>query len=347
MIGSASGYNRAMPTSADLRPPALRPRTHARGAVPRARAAGLPHAGPRRCTRRRDRDGDVLGEVPAALRRRLGLLRVVLRGLSGLHVAAAPGRSRRSRSRRRSLWAIFYELTGFGCGSGPMNARFNPPLGGFLHFLRPGTTKLPLLPGRARCSAASGAAGSTSRSTPRTSSSCCARWSRRRSRPRCCWPSVVLIPLLGVTDKTLFLAARAEHYWVALVCLAAALRGRALDLRLQGGLVRDLVLGRDLEAQPPLPVGHHGDDEQRAVLPEVAEEAALRRPTRTTCGPRALAAAMAHMGTLHRVLRSPSCCCSRARARCVTALDARRDVSASTASSRSTTRAACRSSGTS
>ena len=30
----------------------------------------------------------------------------------------------------------------------------------------------------------------------------------------------MLIPLLGVTDKTLFLAARAEHYWVALVCLA-------------------------------------------------------------------------------------------------------------------------------
>ena len=38
------------------------------------------------------------------------------------------------------LWAILYELTGFGCGSGPMNARFNPPFGGFLHFLRPGTT---------------------------------------------------------------------------------------------------------------------------------------------------------------------------------------------------------------
>ena len=45
------------------------------------------------------------------------------------------------------LWAIAYELAGFGCGSGPMNGRFWPPLGGFLHFLRPGTTKLPLFPG--------------------------------------------------------------------------------------------------------------------------------------------------------------------------------------------------------
>ena len=29
------------------------------------------------------------------------------------------------------LWAISYELAGFGCGMGPMNGRFNPPLGGF------------------------------------------------------------------------------------------------------------------------------------------------------------------------------------------------------------------------
>ena len=35
-------------------------------------------------------------------------------------------------------------------------------------------------------------------------------------------PLVVLLPLLGVTDKTLFLAARGEHYWVTLVCFAFA-----------------------------------------------------------------------------------------------------------------------------
>jgi hypothetical protein len=40
--------------------------------------------------------------------------------------------------------------------------------------------------------------------------------------PTLLWPSCVLIALLGVTDKTLFLAARAEHYWVALVCLTVA-----------------------------------------------------------------------------------------------------------------------------
>ena len=41
---------------------------------------------------------------------------------------------------------MFYELLGLGCAMGPMNGRFWPPLGGFLHFLRPGTTKLALFP---------------------------------------------------------------------------------------------------------------------------------------------------------------------------------------------------------
>jgi hypothetical protein len=30
-------------------------------------------------------------------------------------------------------------------------------------------------------------------------------------------PIVVLVPVLGVLDKTTFLAARAEHYWVTVV----------------------------------------------------------------------------------------------------------------------------------
>ena len=31
------------------------------------------------------------------------------------------------------VWAILYESLGIGCSSGPMNARFWPPIGGFLH----------------------------------------------------------------------------------------------------------------------------------------------------------------------------------------------------------------------
>jgi hypothetical protein len=119
------------------------------------------------------------------------------------------------------LWSIFYELLGFGCGMGPMNARFSPPLGGFLHFLRPGTTKLPLFPGLP-------VLGGIRRSPLDVALYAANQLFLLRAllapevTPALMLPSTILIPLLGVTDKTLFLAARAEHYWVALVCLVAA-----------------------------------------------------------------------------------------------------------------------------
>ena len=119
------------------------------------------------------------------------------------------------------LWSILYELTGLGCGMGPMNARFNPPLGGFLHFLRPGTTKLPLFPGLPLLGGI--------RRTPLDVALYAANQLlllrallAPEVTPALMWPSVVLIPLMGISDKTLFLAARAEHYWVALVCLTVA-----------------------------------------------------------------------------------------------------------------------------
>jgi hypothetical protein len=119
------------------------------------------------------------------------------------------------------LWAIFYESAGFGCSSGPMNARFRPPIGGFLHFLRPGTTKLPLFPGMPLL-------GGIRRSWLDVALYAANQLFLLRAlvapeiTPELLLPSFVLIPLLGVTDKTLFLAARAEHYYVALVCLTVA-----------------------------------------------------------------------------------------------------------------------------
>jgi hypothetical protein len=119
------------------------------------------------------------------------------------------------------LWSIFYELAGFGCGMGPMNGRFSPPLGGFLHFLRPGTTKLPLFPGLP-------VFGGIRRSWLDVALYAANQLCLLRAllapevTPALLLPSFVLIPLLGVTDKTLFLAARAEHYYVALVCLTVA-----------------------------------------------------------------------------------------------------------------------------
>jgi hypothetical protein len=115
------------------------------------------------------------------------------------------------------LWSMLFEGMGFGCGSGPLTGRYLPPIVAFTHFLRPGTTKLPLIKAlphrrsmidvalyfalivllvRALVAPAPGQSELV--------------------------PIVVLIPLLGVLDKTIFLILRSEHLWTMLVCAVLA-----------------------------------------------------------------------------------------------------------------------------
>jgi len=118
-------------------------------------------------------------------------------------------------------WSLLYEIVGLGCSSGPMNARFVPPIGGVLYFLRPGTTKLPLLPGwpviggitRGWLDVALHAANLVLLLRVLVAPGV---------TPDLLWPPLVLIAVLGVLDKTSYLAARGEHYWVALLCLWTA-----------------------------------------------------------------------------------------------------------------------------
>jgi hypothetical protein len=118
-------------------------------------------------------------------------------------------------------WSIFYELLGLGCSWGPMNARFKPMIGGFRYFLRPGTTKLPLFPGAP-------VIGRHRRSWLDVAVYAVSQLFLLRAlvapeiTPDLLLPTLLLIPVMGVLDKTLFLAARAEHYWVALACLVVA-----------------------------------------------------------------------------------------------------------------------------
>jgi hypothetical protein len=122
------------------------------------------------------------------------------------------------------VWSIFYELCGFGCGWGPMNGRFDPWFGGFRHFARPGTTKLPPFPKLPLL-------GGIQRSWLDVAIYAANQLFLVRAliapelTPALLVPNVILIPLMGLTDKTLFLAARAEHYYVALVCITAAVAG--------------------------------------------------------------------------------------------------------------------------
>jgi len=122
------------------------------------------------------------------------------------------------------LWSLCYESLGFGCSSGPMTGRIWPPFGGFLHFLRPGTTKLPFFPGLP-------VFGGIRRTWLDVALYAATQVCLLRAllapeiSPEMLLPLVILLPLLGITDKTLFLAARGEHYYVALVCLAVASAG--------------------------------------------------------------------------------------------------------------------------
>src|SRR5246500_2631455 len=44
------------------------------------------------------------------------------------------------------IFTLLFEVLGLGCGSGPLTARFWPPIGGVLYWLRPKTIRLPPWP---------------------------------------------------------------------------------------------------------------------------------------------------------------------------------------------------------
>jgi hypothetical protein len=46
------------------------------------------------------------------------------------------------------LYTMLFEVIGLGCGFGPLNNRFFPPMGSILYWLRPNTIRLPPWPGR-------------------------------------------------------------------------------------------------------------------------------------------------------------------------------------------------------
>jgi hypothetical protein len=119
------------------------------------------------------------------------------------------------------LWSMLFEGLGLGCGSGPLTGRYFPPFGGFLHFLRPGTTKLPLFPrlpvlGGTRRGwidvllyaalivlLVRGLVASTLTASHVV-------------------PIAILVPLVAMADRTIFLALRGEHYWTTIVVFAFA-----------------------------------------------------------------------------------------------------------------------------
>jgi hypothetical protein len=119
------------------------------------------------------------------------------------------------------LWSMLFEGLGLGCGFGPLTGRYFPPIGGFLYFLRPGTTKLPVFPRLPLL-------GGTRRSWVDVGLylALIVLTLRALVAPELTAalliPIMVLVPLIGLADRTIFLALRAEHYWTTLVCFVFA-----------------------------------------------------------------------------------------------------------------------------
>jgi len=119
------------------------------------------------------------------------------------------------------IWACLVEVLGFGCMSGPLGFHIWPPFTAFLHFLRPGTTKLAPFPNLPLF-------GGTTRTWLDVTlyAAFVASLVRALVSPAIgtaqLLPIVVLLPLCGLGDTTVVLAARVEHHFAMIVCFFLA-----------------------------------------------------------------------------------------------------------------------------
>ena len=114
-------------------------------------------------------------------------------------------------------WSMLFEGLGLASGSGPLTGRYVPPFGGFLYYLRPGTIKIPLIPDLPLVG------GDHRRLFD------CLLYLLHivqlgrvlvapEVTPEILWPTVVLLPLMGLTDRAMFMTSRPEHYLIGIIC---------------------------------------------------------------------------------------------------------------------------------
>lgn len=119
------------------------------------------------------------------------------------------------------LWTLTFEVMGLGCGSGPLTGHYAPMFPATRHWLRPGTTRLrpftwvPFTDGHRRTWFDVGlyAALLVLLAVALLSSELDAAQ---------LLPIVVVLCVLGLRDKTIFLAARSEHYLMMTVAFLFA-----------------------------------------------------------------------------------------------------------------------------
>jgi len=128
------------------------------------------------------------------------------------------------------IFTLLFEVLGFGCGSGPLTGRFMPPIGGFLYWLRPNTIRLPAWPGKVPFTSGDNRTivdvalysivligGVWALLSPGHGGPATAAADVGLINPVLVAPTIVALALLGLRDKTIFLAARGEHYWLKLI----------------------------------------------------------------------------------------------------------------------------------
>lgn len=126
------------------------------------------------------------------------------------------------------VWTLLYEIIGLGCGSGPLTSRFMPPIGSVLYWLRPGTIRLPPWPGTVPFTAGSRRtvvdvalyalvlASAIYLLVQPGELSVEGAEGVGLLAPLNALPLIISVALLGLRDKTIFLAARGEQFWLSL-----------------------------------------------------------------------------------------------------------------------------------
>ncbi len=115
------------------------------------------------------------------------------------------------------IWSMLFEGLGLASGSGPLTGRYNPPFGGFLYFLRPNTVKIPFIPGMPYFG------GDRRRPVDcLLYAAFLVQMVRVLIAPTVTFdlllPVIIMLPLMGLTDRALYLATRPEHYFIAIIC---------------------------------------------------------------------------------------------------------------------------------
>ena len=115
------------------------------------------------------------------------------------------------------FWTTLIEVIGFGGASGPLTGRYMPILGGITYFIRPNTVKVPLFPNAPII-------GSDKRTWFDALlylaliyfliQVCIAP----AITPEVVLPVLILLPICGVLDRTVYLAARADIYYPMIIC---------------------------------------------------------------------------------------------------------------------------------